>query len=591
MSLARKKKLNDHCQQMTFTEKTTKIPPKPHDTPNKTTHSLNYMSRNWATAGFFDATVSFDSIRTEDDAPKCTTNNTATQMKLIARRPTRQIDTGEFVYEDVETGDVFEEIRSNHVKHGPLHLYKVLEVYPNSKAVLVQSNFGKEKKKIAELLNEKSFKLILTDMAKKGERKVNFVSLKSIRDPLMEERAKYSGELGKAGLFDLFRHPPSEYQPSLQISHLEESRARSLVDLESKSSSGLSVQLARNTFGVGESNSVAEIRNPDSLPTQLAPVVTPRLAYIRACHREALPPIPLLAKCFDESYPVLDLTDQSVGSRYCVALAGSFPNMKFLKEVNLSGNRLDHRSACVIIDALRSSSIESIVLDNNKIGKQGVNALISLFTVPAADSSQPVSDHAVETVLGSRLPPLPIANVSTSLSSPLNRKSRINTTRVSSFSLVKLSVSDNEIGDTLVAKLIKCLYGCSSRLKYLGLRNNKCSLFTAKALSELLTQSPSTLEFLDVSWNNLQSKGGSLLIKALLHNEALQELKLDWNGIGEEVIPLLSSLIESSTSGLVYITLHHNHISDCILKEIETRCPLKRLHFNQDALGNVIGGN
>jgi hypothetical protein len=591
MALARKKKLNDQCQKK---ENIIGSSPKARDTPKHDVSTMSYMSRNWATAGFFDATVSFESIRAEDDMPQGTGERPIKQIKLNARRLTRQLESGEFVYEDIEIGDVFEEVRTNRAKHGPLHLYKVLEIYPNSKAVLVQSSFGKEKKKVAELLDEKCFKLILTDAIKKGEKKNNFLPMKSIRDPLLEDKAKYSGEQGKAGLFNLFRHAPEEYQPSLVLHHREATaHTQSVPDLPSSLRQGegraaLAPTITTHRSQLAKSASNLHMHHPESLPTQQAPVVTPRLAYIRACHREALPPIPLLAKCFDESYPVLDLTDQSVGSRYCVALAGSLPNMKFLKEVNLSGNRLDNRSACIIIHSLRSSSIESLILDNNKIGKQGVSALISLLTEATSGPTVSVGDATPAAASGSRLPPLPIAGMN-AVASPNKKNRRPSTVIMSSFVLVKLSLNDNEIGDTQISKLIKCLCVCGIYLKQLGLRNNKCSMFTAKALSEMLTQSSLKLEYLDVSWNNLQSKGGSIVIKALLRNDTVQEAKFDWNGIGDEIIPLLQNLAVSNTSALLFMTLQHNHVSDRILKEIEVKCPVKRLRFNQGSLENVMG--
>lgn len=598
MSVARKKRINEQCQQQTLLEAEIKKKEKKRGISESSVEGdgkINVVSRNWATAGFFEVNATFDTIRTEEPEPSTLRiEKKAKPRKLLDRRVTRQLSTGEFVYDDIEVGDVFEEVRKKRVKHGPLHLFKVLQVFPQTKAAIVESSFGKEKKKWRELLDDTNYRLILTDMNKKGSR-VPFRPQNSVRDPLLQEKAKYSGEEGKIGLFTLFRYAPAETPPVLPpVTKPRESENQSESAPQLPTHATLAPNAQERSTGSTEHRRAGEAVQTDSAaPVSQQPVITPRLAYIQACRKDALPPIPLLSRCFDEAYPVLDLSDQSVGSRFCAALADAIPNMKFLRELNLTGNRLDHRSAVVIISCLATASIESLILDNNKIGKQGITALLSLMKGSGGNSSaSPLplppppssssSSGGTSQAVPSRLPPLQMSGFPVVLSS---------SDLATPFKLVNLSLNDNDLGDTLVSKLVKCLAtSCGESLTHLGLSKNRCALFTAKALSKFLGDSVCSLQYLDLGWNDLQTKGGTLLLKVLLSsNKTVQDVNLDWNGIGEEVVPLLVGLCASEQTAMRRMSIEHNHLSDRLLKEIEKKSPSQKLKFNEKPLSNVLG--
>ena len=619
MSVARKKRINEQCQHYKLEVEKQKKSKSIDGDKDATDSGPNTMSRNWAMAGFFDATSTYETIRTEEppstQAPMpyaCNLPPRPERSNMLSRRLTRELTSGEITYGDIVVGDVYEEVRKPHLKHGPLHLYKVLEVYPQSRSALFETAFGKEKKKWAEMLDETKYHLIVTeeDTLHGTKKKRHFQAQQSVRVPYQVEQAKYSGQEAKTGLFTLFRHTPMDIPhptqplPSLKCGDITRSE-------------GTAPPLSTLTLPPSPSQpthpTLSHPLPPPPCPSQL----TPRLAYIRACQRQALPPIPLLCKCFDDSYPVLSLAGQSVGSRFCAALAEALPMMHFLREVNFSANRLDSRSSPIIIECLHTTGIESIILDDNRIGKSGVMALIALVsnTLNHEDKSQSQyrKSMCTSTADSPLLPPLSLPHGQVAVSGggeggrsakamgkPNNTKTRdvssapppdgVFSASVGPFRLTKLSVNGNEIGDTLVAKLVRSLSQNCPDLQHLGLRDNKCSKFTAKAVQKMLSNPACQVEYLDLSWNELKTQGCREVLGALRSNTTLQYLHLDWNGIGVEVVPVLKEIVSYDGSGLQAITLLHNHISESLLSQIEAsikNTKQKTIRLNAEVLGGI----
>jgi len=512
--------------------------------------SINVVSKNWANAGFFDATLSLESIRHTANS-KLTNISQEGQYagvnksypKLQRKLTRKRSSMGDYTVFDVLVGDVFEQVR---VQTGPLLLFKVVEVFPQSMSALVQSDVGREKKTWRELCDRNLFRLLVTEGKMETEKR-QYVPQRSIRDPLLQEKAKYSGTDARNGLFSLFRLAPDE---SSALSPIKTRTAMSKLPVKSS--------------GVHSTASHVAGSRPKSPPS---PVLTPRIAYIRACRKDKLPPIPLLAKCYDDAYPVLDLTDQSIGERFCSALAESIPSMWFLKEVNLTGNRLDQKGARTIIRGIARSNVESIVLDNNRIGKQGMLALIA--GIKGSDDSSSatttaVTSQTVTTLSSSRLPPLHClsggsdSNITTA--APTER---------SYLRLVKVSLNDNGVGDNLTSRLLRAIISHSQCIRHLSLRGNNCGMFTARAAAELLGDEYIHLEFLDLSWNSLKTDDAGYILTALPNHSHMTTIHLDWNGIGIEVLELLRDIAISNTI-LQAVTIQQNHIPDKVLLQLES---------------------
>lgn len=554
----------------------------------------NQLTRNWATIGFFDAHPTFETIRPIElfstsnnistNSSSISTSSSTSSHQLPNKSPRRFVRLTSLDEETdtpvIEVGDVFEQIRRKNLKNGARLLYKVLEIFPHSKSAAVQSIYGKEKKTWKELLDPTEYQLVLSDKSYLSKR--TFHPQKSLRDPLLRDKAKYSGLEGRESLFLLFRQAPDEY--------------------------------------LGSSTPNSSLSSPRP--------ITPRLTYVMECRRQQIPPIPLLTRCYDENYPVLNLSNQSIGERFTVALAQSLPNMKFLKEIDLTNNRLDSQSIPVLIHGLAQSYVESIILDKNRIGKGGINALdclmsgnwhefkdkkirksgLSIITSPVSPrsvspisaSSSPISSTSSHS---SYIPFSPVrmssdvsegvtqnSNDISSISSNQSIYQSISSSSISSFSpyshqlsnsfspqipleplpphsIVKLSINSNSLGDNTVSKLIQSIQVNCKTLKYLSLNNNSCSTFTVTSLSSLLREGVVPLEYLDLSWNNLGTENAAILLQSLARHFTLKKLILNYNGINSNIIPaviLLGGMKPIGENNPLMMTLKDQALIDVI---------------------------
>lgn len=513
-----------------------------NNTPSQLTH-------NWATVGFFDANPTFESIRQPEEIGDGYQENI--RSKYQNERPTIQtnkqksrgfyrlssldIDSDNI---GIEIGDVFEQVRKKHVRNGTRLLYEVIEIFPHSKSVLVKSVYGKEKKTFKELLDQSEYQMIVTDKTYTTKR--TFQAQQSLRDPLLRDKVKYSGREGRDSLFSLFRQAPDDCP-------------------------------------------IIQPKDPLASPRP----ITPRLSYVLECRRQHIPPIPLLTRCFQESYPVLDLSNQSIGGRYILPLAQSIGNMKFLKEINLTNNRLDSKGILILMRGIANSSIESIILDENKIGKMGIKALQCLVSgewneiqdldtnsiassSPCSASSSVTSSpstYSSSTYSSSVLPFSPIQKSRNSVSSIQSSYSGTNSSQTSSsistslplysispprqhhefissspLTLKKLSLKSCSLGDNILSKLIKSLeYHCLT-LRSLNISTNSCSSFTISSLSTLLSSNVVPLETLDITWNHLGMEHASTLLRSLASNSTLKKLYLDYNGLHSEILSIIVTI-------------------------------------------------
>jgi hypothetical protein len=500
------------------------------------------LTKNWATIGFFDASPTYESIR-PDPSPEI--RNRQAEPPLSPKSKPRAFHRLSSLDSDdpnvvIEIGDVFEQIRRKHIRNGTRLLYQVIEIFPHSKSALVQSVYGKEKKTFKELLDTTEYLLVVTDKA--HSTKKIFQAQSSLRDPLLRDKVKYSGHEGRDSLFSLFRQAPDDFQ-------------------------------------------MMRPKDPLASPRP----ITPRLTYVLECRRQHIPPIPLLTRCFHESYPVLDLSNQSIGARYILPLAQSLAEMKFLKEINLTNNRLDSKSVLILMRGLVGSSLESVILDENKIGKIGIKAIQSLISgewgefvhlssdMSSASSassacSSPSSASSVMSNPSSPIPSLalPFSPIQKSRHPSIQSSSDFSisssqSSLSSSFTLLKVSAGPLEshtplairklslkscsLGDNLISKLIQSLELHCLTLRSLNLSSNSCSSFTITSLSQLLASNVVPLESLDLSWNHLGTDQASTLLRSLSSNSTLKYLYLDYNGINQGILSAIATTGGMKISG------------------------------------------
>lgn len=542
----------------------------------------SHISRNWATVGFFDASPSLETIRVVTPDIEVGGN-----VDIAIRNYDRSVSSNHFL-DEISIGDVFEVIPIKTKVSNVIELLSVIDIHAKSRSATLKGPYGILKKTWNELLNDQKYIRIVSEkMDNPIHMNRQMSRLQSVRDPLLQERARYSGIEGKKGIYSLFRQLPDDDR---------------VCDLNSS----------------------------------LASPITPRLAFIRACRRERLPPIPILAMCHDNEFPSLDLSEQSLGNRFCDAIAESLPFMTFLREVNFSGNRFDSKTSSRILISLYGSNIESIILDHNKIGKNGVNALLVLISGEhkfLSDMQRPSTSTLSGTGKVSNNISLPLLTMlpspvypnkgSSSISaaatpvnrsasvvsqlmddeppadkeramlmSPsaskakqrkartvLNKNSGVNSITLIASSLnpnrlffVRISVNDNNLGDSLVSMLVDSVTLYCFTLNVLNIKGNLCSMSTSKSVKKLLmSEHHKSLSEIDLSWNNLHSHGGDAVLLGVTHSKSLHTIKLDWNGLGDEVTPTLNLCVKKSTS-IELISLKHNHISEASIELIIQQC-------------------
>jgi len=194
--------------------------------------------------------------------------------------------------------------------------------------------------------------------------------------------------------------------------------------------------------------------------------------------------------------------------------------------------------------------------------------------------------------------------------------------------LRKVFLNDNQLGDLLVAKLVKCLtITCAGTLTELGIRNNQCGVKTTGALTLLITGQPAAhlntplrspkgeqkppentlpncqLRYLDLGWNSFPdgavmsifgASGGLFAVPTYL-----EILLLDWNGISGKCLPLLERLVLGNVPGgtvtMKHLSLENNPTPVPLLQTLAARaeavqCKLSysSFHFEQSTFNKLV---
>ena len=249
-----------------------------------------------------------------------------------------------------------------------------------------------------------------------------------------------------------------------------------------------------------------------------------RRAFIHACRDKNLNPLPIVISLLQTQGPLLDLSNRMLGSDYVDCLSVVLKCSPFIESIDISGNKLDGKSADKLINNLFHSNVHNIVLDKNKWGKNIVKNISQLLVKQAQEPED----------------------------------------RISSFPecVTILSLNDTSLGDLGGSQLCNSLHKLVN-ITTLLLRENQLTEQFVYNISSFLKALNCPLLNLDLSWNNLRTEGAIELMKAISRKASLLEvLKLDWNGVNDEFLPFLHKFLKlSPNTALKKLSICNNMLS------------------------------
>ncbi|XP_052445008.1 protein NLRC5 isoform X5 [Carassius gibelio] len=151
-------------------------------------------------------------------------------------------------------------------------------------------------------------------------------------------------------------------------------------------------------------------------------------------------------------------------------------------------------------------------------------------------------------------------------------------------SLIELNMSNNNLKDSGVKQLCIGLGNITCKLEILKLSNCYLTEESCSALASDLSSDSSSLKELDLSNNNLQDSGVTLLSDGVKEKCKLEKLGLSDCGITEEGYKALASALRSNPSHMIELDLTGNDPGESGVKELsdllqDPNCQLKTLRF------------
>ena len=143
---------------------------------------------------------------------------------------------------------------------------------------------------------------------------------------------------------------------------------------------------------------------------------------------------------------------------------------------------------------------------------------------------------------------------------------------VSLSNLTKLTNLD--LGLTLIGDdELKALTGSLKYLTELTSLDLCCNTIRANGLVALSGILPhlKKLEYLDLSGNEIDGQGALALVESLPYLPKLEYLKLSWNQIGDKGILAIADSLLNNATGLVYLDLSNNEVSEESVRKVRKR--------------------
>jgi hypothetical protein len=237
-------------------------------------------------------------------------------------------------------------------------------------------------------------------------------------------------------------------------------------------------------------------------------IESPTEIFLKECEEKCLNPLPIGAK--NDSSPVIDLSNYSMGDNYAAAFGKSLKRVSHVEKLNISSNSLSPRGLTSILSSLSGQPIKELSMKDNTFDLRSLMPLLDLLNKPAQ-------------------------------------------------SLRYLNLENTKISDRFVAILCEALYNHHT-LNFLGLAKNALGYVSCRAVKSLLVENQ-YLKQLDFHWNNCKDFGALMIFEGLCKNDSLKELDISWNSIGKnKEISTLRKISESfpALQGLVHLDISFN---------------------------------
>ncbi|CAG9323140.1 unnamed protein product [Blepharisma stoltei] len=237
---------------------------------------------------------------------------------------------------------------------------------------------------------------------------------------------------------------------------------------------------------------------------------SPVTSYLKKIREKHLSPIPMgIVKRAGKDQDI-DIGMYAMGDSYAEALSEGMKEFEVNKLI-LSDNRLTDVGAMKILQGVKSSSLEILDLSNNKLSNDVVQYI--------ADMSQ-------------------------------KRNTSLHTIRLEGLHM-------KDVGASILCKALK------NSLLLIELNLAKNNLEGCKAIAKLIELS-TTLQKLDLHWNNIRGEGAKMICRAISHNKSLKILDLSWNAISspplDNACKFLSRAFQKHPL-LFHVDLSHNGLS------------------------------
>ena len=265
---------------------------------------------------------------------------------------------------------------------------------------------------------------------------------------------------------------------------------------------------------------------------------SPNLAYLGAVQRQHLKPNPFGIVRRKGPEASIDIHQYSMGDAYATAFSEGIKHLRNVNTLNLKANRLTDFGASQILRTLESKQVKRVILSENRISLQTVEALSSLIKSQEAR-------------------------------------------------LKVLELESTMINDKALMSLCRVLSE-DKKLARLSLAKNNLTAMAVPALVELLKYN-STLKYLDLHWNSLGIGGCVELMKGLAGNDGLVHIDLSYNSLGRRDGLVTAKALADMFS--VNQFLQHVDISNNYLSAKECEVIGEGLKDNHTIVGIHVQGN
>lgn len=237
-----------------------------------------------------------------------------------------------------------------------------------------------------------------------------------------------------------------------------------------------------------------------------------------------------------------DISNYSIGDEHGICVGESLLGIHTIEALNIANNRLTSISLPTIIGNMSRLSLRLLDLSNNLLGGLGCEALATFFLQP----------NAIQTLL----------------------------------------LHNCQLNNSDVSTLCKALSKFKQHLKVLNLASNMISFDGVLGLKEYLISNTCTVIELDVSGNELSTRGGKLIAEAIFDNSSIERLDVSANGITDDAGQILINNFQDNTI-IQRLDLSHNKIGSrscfVLARILRQYATLRVVNLSSNPLGEPGG--